>query len=196
MSATRPPRIEPLSPPYPSALEAEFERITPSWRNSGPLAIFRVWARHPGLGRSLGPVGAFLLGGGDLADADRELLILRTCALAGSEYEWGVHAVGYARRAGLADELIEATACVPTDDPRWTAHERRLLRLVDEAESSVSVSDELWNDLATHYTDAQLLELLLVAGFYRYVALTARATRTPLEPWAMRFPDRRLSSRS
>lgn len=189
----RPPRIEPLSPPYAPELEREFERITPSWRGTGPLAIFRLWARHPRLGRALGPVGAFLLGKGEVDGVDRELVILRTCALAGAEYEWGVHAVGYARQVGFDDELIDATACSPTGDARWSGRERLLLRLVDEVESSVDVSDELWRELAESYSEAQLLELLLLAGFYRYVALTARATGIPLEPWARRFPDHRLS---
>lgn len=188
------PRIEPISPPYPAALAEDLDRVSPSWRDTGPLAIFRVWARHPSLGRAIAPVGSFLLQKGEVEPPDRELIILRTCALAGAEYEWGVHAVGYAPRSGLDDTTIEATACSPTDDPRWSERQRLLLRLVDEFESSIDVSDGLWHALEQSWTETQLLELLLIAGFYRFVAFSVRATRTPLEDWAKRFPDDRLAA--
>jgi 4-carboxymuconolactone decarboxylase len=98
-------------------------------------------------------------------------------------------------RSGLDDAAIEATACSRTDDPRWSERERLLLRLVDEFEASVDVSDALWGELEKLWSEPQLLELLLIAGFYRFVALSVRATRTPLEGWARRFPPHRLSSR-
>ncbi len=183
------PRIPPLSPPYPPELEAELERVSPNWRGQPPLKIFRVWAKHPRLGRALAGVGGFLLQNGDVDPRDRELMILRTCALAGAEYEWGVHAVGYARRSGLPQETIEATVLAPTDDPAWSDRERLLLQLVDEFEASVDVSDALWAQLEKIWTVPQLLELLLIAGFYRFVSLTVRATRTEREEWAARFPE-------
>ena len=183
------PRIPPLEPPYPPELEAVLDRVSPNWRDQPPLKIFRVWAKHPRLGQALSGVGGFLLQNGDVDPYDRELLILRTCALAGAEYEWGVHAMGYARRAGLPQETIEATFLAPTDDPAWSDRERLLLQLVDEFEASVDVSDELWAKLEKAWTVPQLLELLLIAGFYRFVSLTVRATRTELEEWAARFPE-------
>ena len=188
-------RIEPISPPYAPALEQALERATPGWRDTGPLLLARVWARHPPLGQEIASVAGFLLGRGQVDAPDRELLILRTCALAGAEYEWGVHADGYAPRSGLSESTIEATACTPTEDPAWSERERLLLRLVDQAETSADVSDPLWSELASIWTEAQLLELLLIAGFYRFIALAVRATRTPLEDWARRFPSQRLSSR-
>jgi len=154
------------------------------------LTVFRVWARHPRLGRALGPIGSFLLNDGDVEAADRELVILRTCAKAGAEYEWGVHAAGYSPRSGLSPARIEATACLGTDDSSWSEKEGLLLRLVDEFEESIDLSDGLWADLVKRWTEPQVLELLLIAGFYRFVSFTARATRTPLEPWAPRFPPR------
>jgi len=120
-------RIQPLSPPYPEGVEEALNRASPRWRDSAPLMIFRVWARHPRLGRALGPIGAFLLNEGEVGEADRELIILRTCAKAGAEYEWGVHAAGYSPRSGLSPATIEATACLATEDSSWS-DEQRLLR--------------------------------------------------------------------
>ena len=77
----------------------------------------------------------------------------------------------------------------PTEDPRWSHRERLLLRLADEFEASVDVSDALWAELRGIWTDPQILELLFIAGFYRFVAFSVRATRVPLETWAPRFPS-------
>ncbi len=195
MSATQSStRVRPLSPPYPPGVEEELKQASPGWRDSGPLAIFRVWAKHPKLGRAIAPIGRFLLTDGDIEAADRELVILRTCAKAGAEYEWGVHAAGYSPRSGLPRTTMEATACLGTDDSSWSDKDRLLLRLVDEFEESIDVSDGLWAELVEQWTEPQVLELLLIAGFYRFVSFTARATRTPLEPWAPRFPPGNLLS--
>ncbi len=185
-------RVQPISPPYPEGVEEALNQASPSWRDSEPLTLFRVWARHPRLGGALGSVGSFLLNQGEVEAADRELIILRTCAKAGAEYEWGVHAAGYSPRAGLSPAAIEATVCLETGDSSWSKRERLLLRLVDEFEECIDVSDVLWAKLVDRWTEPQILELLLIAGFYRFVAFTARATRTPLESWAPRFPRMNL----
>jgi len=185
-----PPRILPMVPPYDPEIDAALRRASPPWRKDvPPLAIFRIWAKHPTLGGALSQVAGFLLANGAVEPRDRELLLLRVCALAGAEYEWGVHACGYAPRAGLSREVIQATASAPTEDPRWSARERLLLRLADEFEAAVDVSDALWACLRHEWTEPQILELMLIAGFYRFVAFSVRATRVPLEPWAPRFPS-------
>ena len=41
------------------------------------------------------------------------------------------------------------------------------------------MSDELWAQLADAYTDQQLLELLVIAGWYRTLAYVINAARVP-----------------
>lgn len=179
MSETRSdPRVPPLSPPYPPGIAEALDQTSPGWRDQEPLKLFRVWARHPELGQALRPIGRFLLDQGAVDPADREVVILRTCAKAGAEYEWGVHAAGYSMRAGLSQETITATVHTPTDDPAWSETERLLLRLVDEFDERIDVSDGLWAELVGRWTQPQILELLLIAG-----------------EWAARFPPRDLVSK-
>ncbi len=185
------PRIQPLSPPYADEIEAKLERAAPPWRkDTPPLAIFRIWATYPKLGDAVSQAAVFLLRDGQVEPRDREIILLRICALAGAEYEWGVHACGYSARSGLSEEAIQATVSAKTDDPLWSDRERLLLRLVDEFEASVDVSDPLWAELRGTWTESQILELLFVAGFYRFIAFSVWATRVPLESWASRFPSR------
>ena len=72
--------------------------------------------------------------------------------------------------------------------PCWSDGDAALIRLADELHDTNTVSDELWAELTGRYTDQQLLELIVTAGWYRTLAYVINAARIPLEPWAARFP--------
>jgi alkylhydroperoxidase family enzyme len=46
----------------------------------------------------------------------------------------------------------------------------------------------VWEGLAGRYSEAQLLELVITAGWYRLLAGVINAVQMPLKPWATRFP--------
>jgi 4-carboxymuconolactone decarboxylase len=50
------------------------------------------------------------------------------------------------------------------------------------------VSDGHWTGLAAHWNDAQLVELLLLVGWYHAISYVANGARVEAEPWAARFP--------
>jgi 4-carboxymuconolactone decarboxylase len=108
-------------------------------------------------------------------------MILRTCARAGAEYEWGVHATAFGVGVGLNGEEIAATASGERSN-------ELVIRLADELYETNDVSDELWSLLAERYAHDQLLELIVTAGWYRLLSYVINAARIPLEPWAARFP--------
>jgi len=49
--------------------------------------------------------------------------------------------------------------------------------------------DALWTSLKSTFSDEAILELLLLAGFYRTVSYLTNALRLPAEPGSARFPD-------
>lgn len=104
------PRIAPLSPPYAPEIEAQLLKWMPPGSAIEPLALFRTLALHDDLFSRMRPLGAGLLGHGRVPPRGREIVILRTCARAGAEYEWGIHAVIQAPDVGLTVEQVEATA--------------------------------------------------------------------------------------
>ncbi len=187
---TAAPRIEPLRPPYEPDVAEHLARAMPAWAKMEPLALFRTWARHLPLARALRPLGRHVLAEGALAPWDRELLILRTCALCGAEYEWGVHVVSYPPRLGIPEEKVRATRSARPDDPLWEPRESLLLRVADALHETATLDDGLWEEAARVWSEAELLELLVVAGFYHAVSFTVNALRLPPEPWAARFPAR------
>ncbi|MCC6995368.1 MAG: carboxymuconolactone decarboxylase family protein [Deltaproteobacteria bacterium] len=187
-AATPSPRIAALTPPFAPELDAMLKKWMPPGSAVPPLALFRTLAVHPELSSRMRPLGAALLGHGLLSARERELCIQRTCARAGAEYEWGVHAVAFGAAVGLSEAQLAATARGRADDPAWTPREQLLLALADELHDSATVSAALWTRLAAEWTPPQLLELLVLAGWYRTLAYVINAIGIELEPWAARFP--------
>ena len=182
-------RIEPLTPPYEPATAEMLKRWMPRGAPTEPLVLFRTLAVHDELASRMRPLGAGILAHGRVDPRDREIIIHRTCARTGAEYEWGVHAVAFGKPLGLSDEQIAATAAGTSNDPAWSEREQLLLRLADELQDTCGVSDSLWRELARHFTDDQLLELIITAGWYRLLSYVINAARLQPEPWAARFPE-------
>jgi hypothetical protein len=190
MEATlAPERIAPLEPPHPREVEAHLAALMPRGWQGPALRLFRVWARHLPLAEALRVVGRHLLAQGALAPREREILILRTTARCGAEYEWGVHAVFFPARVGLDAADVAATRTACADDPRWPERDALLVALADALHDAAAVPDALWRALAARWSEAELLEMLAVVGFYHLVSFTANALRLSLEPFAARFPD-------
>jgi alkylhydroperoxidase family enzyme len=181
-----PPRIEPLAPPHAPELEALLQRMTPPGAPS-VLTLFRVLAHHPMLAERMSGFGSLLLGRkASLSLRDREVVIDRVCARCGAEYEWGVHVAAFGEAAGFTPAQNTAIADPDADDTPLTPRDRLLVRMVDELHESGTVSDALWPELAALWSTQQLLELLVLAGWYHAIAYVCNAARVPLESWGAR----------
>src|SRR5688500_3566343 len=89
------PRIPPIEPPYEPAVEEQLRKWMPPGAEVEPLRLFRTLMVHPELSSRMRPLGAALLGHPTVEPREREIVIHRSTALAGAEYEWGVHAVAF-----------------------------------------------------------------------------------------------------
>ena len=107
---TTTPRITPLQAPYEPDTGEMLKRWMPPGAAVEPLALFRTLAVHPELMSRMRPLGSGILNHGELPARDREIVLHRTCARAGAEYEWGVHAVAFGEAVGLTADQITATA--------------------------------------------------------------------------------------
>jgi 4-carboxymuconolactone decarboxylase len=184
------PRIPPLAPPYAPELQVLLERMTPP---GAPdiLALFRVLAHHPQLAERMTGWGGFLLGKrAALPLRDREIVIDRVCALCGAQYEWGVHVAAFSEAAGFTPEQQAAIANPQDTLAALPPRDRLLVRVCDELHATATVGDALWSELAAEWSSAQLIELLMLAGWYRTISYVCNAARVPLETWAARWPDR------
>jgi len=183
------PRIAPLAPPFAPDTAAELERWMPPGAAVEPLALFRTLARHEQLMGRMRPLGAFILGSrSSIPLRLREVMIDRTCALTGAEYEWGVHAAAFGAAAGLDEEQIGSTARGGHADPCWESEAATVMRLAEELHTTSTISDELWSELSASFEEAQIVELIVTAGWYHAIAYLCNGLGVPLEEWAPRFP--------
>lgn len=177
------PRIAPLEPPYPPSVQEAFDLVM---RGAPPLILFRTLASNDRAWRKFR--AGSLLDRGPLSLRERELVIDRTTALAGCEYEWGVHVQAFSAAARLSSDEIDATVYAGSQAPLWTPPEQALLAAVEALHARATLSETEFGALRAHYDEAQIFEILLLCGFYRMVAYVANGLDLPLEPEAARFP--------
>src|SRR5689334_14616163 len=144
-------RIDPASPPYSEPVRDALARIMPE--GVPPLTLFRVLAVNERVfGRAM---AGGLLDRGSISLREREIVILRTCARLGSEYEWGVHVTFFSAKARLTPEEVAATrAAAPA---AFAGAEGLLVRLVDALVDTRTVADELFAELGGAFSPAQLV---------------------------------------
>jgi 4-carboxymuconolactone decarboxylase len=183
------PRIAPLEAPYEPEVARTLERLMPP--GVEPLKLFRTVAVNHAVLERFRTTGAYLLNFGTVDPADREVVIHRTCALCGCEYEWGVHAVVFGRPLGFTDEQLAASVHGDSRDPAWSSRQQLLVKLADELHHTGTVGDTLWERLAAEWNAPQLVELLALAGFYHLVSFMANAAGVELEEAGERFPSAR-----
>jgi alkylhydroperoxidase family enzyme len=179
------PRIAPLTPPYPPDMQADFDKLM---RGAPPLTLFRVVGRNPRVLSRLMAGG--LLDRGSISMRERELMILRTTARCGAEYEWGVHVAAYGAKSGWTAAELQAGVHGDAGAACWKPGEALIVRLADALHDAGDVDDALWADLKKVFADDQLIELVMLAGLYHAVSFTLNAFRVPLEPLAPRFPQK------
>lgn len=177
------PRIAPAT-----AIDPEVDAaIRAVMRGNEPLVLFTTLARDKRLFGKF--FGGGLLDRGHLDLRAREIVIDRTTALNKAEYEWGVHVSTYADKAGLTRDQIASLTTGSADDPCWNAADATLIRLCDALHHDATVDDALWAALRTDHSEEAIIELLLLAGFYRTTSYLVNALALPLEPGAARFAD-------
>jgi alkylhydroperoxidase family enzyme len=183
------PRIAPLEPPYRPKVGTQLLKMMPE--GVPPIGLFRTFAHNMPMTEAMTEWGGYELSRRlSLSMRDREIVIDRTCARCGCEYEWGVHVAFFAERVGLDANQTASLTQGSAEDPCWVDESDRLLiRAVDALHDHSEIDDRLWQELSGIFSDANLLDLLLLCGWYHAISFVARGTRVPLEADAPTFCD-------
>ncbi len=179
------PRIAPAEPPYEPAIAEALDYIMPP--GIEPLVLFRTMARSP---RVLARIFAgSLLDKGPLTLRQREIVIDRTTARLGCEYEWGVHIAFFAERANLDAGQVAAIVNGPADAACWSPQEQALLALVDDLVDRRTIAEPTWTALTEHFEEVQILEAIALTGAYHTISFLCNGLALPLESYGARFPS-------
>lgn len=182
-------RITPLEPPFAADVAAQLAAMMPP--GQPPIGLFRTFAKNLPMAEAATRWGRYELSRRlSLTLREREIVILRTCARCSCEYEWGVHLMVFADRAGLVPSEIRSLTRGSADDACWAApRDRALIRLADALHDFSDVDDQLWRSACEVLDEPQLLDVFLLCGWYHAISFAARAARVDLEPGAPRFAD-------
>lgn len=180
-------RITPLEAPFdPEVADALAPMMPPG---VPPIGLFRTFAKNLSMTKAMQGWGSYELGR-DLSVSmrDREILIDRTCARCGCEYEWGVHIAFFAERVGFSAEQVASLTHGSASDPCWTStRDRLLIRAADALHDDSTISAPLWQLLSVEFNEAELLDILLLCGWYHAISFAANAAGVALEPNAPTF---------
>ena len=182
-------RIDPVHPPYPAPVADRLEAMMPP--GVPPISLFRTLVRNLPMATAMGGWGGYELSKRlSLPMRDREIIIDRTCARCRCEYEWGVHVMFFSRRAGLSGEQIASLTHGAASDPCWTdERDRVLIEAADALHDASDIGDDLWRRMERLLREEQLLDLLMLSGWYHAISFTANAARIACEDDAPRFAD-------
>ncbi|WP_369217985.1 carboxymuconolactone decarboxylase family protein [Streptomyces flavofungini] len=129
------------------------------------INVYRILGHAP---RSVGQIarlGAALFAEGSLTPADRELLILTYGTVFEAEYEWEQH-IPISRAVGITDAQRDALRGKRYDADVFTPAQRALLAFAAASAAAPLVDEALFKAVSAHYTEEQLVETLVLAGFY------------------------------
>ena len=160
--------------PYPDLDKASPEVREMLGRLPSPANIFNMMAHAETCLKPVMKLGGTLLGKLQLDARLRELCLLHAVKLEGGEYEWLQH-VPIALDLGATREQIDALDRGEDAASCFDAREKAALRLTREAVVDVRASEAAVGEARKHLSDREIVELILMAGFY---IMLARLTET------------------
>lgn len=180
-----PPRILPLKP---EEFSEEVRTLTAEIQKAAGVPVdgyipdyMATVLRYPELCRIHSDLAMLLMAKGALSVRDRELAVLRTGWLTQAPFEWNAHVEMGRRLAGVTREEVD-WIIIGSSAPGWNAHERAVLRAVEELFGDAMISDETWAVLAKTWDERQLLEFPVLIGQYAGVAWLQNSLRVRLMP--------------
>jgi 4-carboxymuconolactone decarboxylase len=153
-----------------------FDAIRSGPRGTVPW-IFHLYLESPELASRVQELGAFCRYRTGLPPHLSELAILVVARRWGAEYEWSVHE-GEARKAGLAEEVIEAIG--KGRAPDFADDDAALVyAFCSEYLKKNEVSDALFARAVERFGRKTIVELAGILGYYSMLAMAIRIFRLP-----------------
>jgi 4-carboxymuconolactone decarboxylase len=161
-------------------------RIDPIITDRPTLNLFATLRHNRELATGFFALGGHLLQSDVIPARERELVILRVGWRCGAEYEFSHHR-SIAKTAGVTEAEINRVAEV--DVGAWSHDDAPLIAMADDLCATTTVSETTWNALRARFNSAAILELMMLAGFYRMVSGVLNGARVALEVGEPGWPD-------
>lgn len=129
------------------------------------INVFRMILRSPEITEAVATLGAAQFAHSSVPPLDRELAILAAGTCYESEYEAAQHGP-ISRAVGVTDEQRAAIAEHRWDDSVFTAAQQALIQFVITVAKSPTVPHDVMERACRHYSEKQVVELVVQTGFY------------------------------
>lgn len=160
--------------PYPDLAKSSPEVRDMLGRLPSPANIFNMMAHAETLLKPVMKLGGTHLGKLKLDPKLRELCLLHAVKLEGGDYEWVQH-VPIALDLGATQDQIDALGRSDDGAACFSAAEKAALRFTREVVVDVRASEQALVEVRKHLSDREVVELIMMAGFY---ITLARLTET------------------
>ncbi|TDZ94561.1 carboxymuconolactone decarboxylase family protein [Mycobacteroides salmoniphilum] len=134
----------------------------------------RILRYSPEIGGLVSQQGGKQLSVGSLDPVIRELVILNSGINYDSPYEWDQHEA-IAKAVGVTDQQLEALKAQDRTAAAFTAEQSALLQFADQVAKKPRADDKSFDTAKQLLTTQQLVELVILVGYY---FLVARITTT------------------
>jgi alkylhydroperoxidase family enzyme len=165
--------------------EVPTDALPPQWQaaeKSGALVnIFRIMLRSPKIATVVVELGAAQFGSGSLPPADRELSILTTAACTNSAYEASQHEQ-ISQTVGVTSSQRASVAVGQWDSPELSESQQALVAFVAAVVARPTVPDEVFDAVQRHYSDQQVVETVILTGYYFMLARLSTVFEVPQDP--------------
>lgn len=180
------PRIQPMrredAAPEVAALYDLMEKM-----GNPPPNMHLTFGKNANLYAKWLPFATYIIPASSLAPRDRQILILRSAFNWRCGYAWSQHVRISKRLSALVD--AEIAALENTGTHAWTAKEAALIRACDDGAKAARIGDEAWAELARHYSEQELLDVVFTIGQYALITLALNSLAVQLDeglslpPW-------------
>ncbi len=167
--------------PFPDLDKASPEVREMLRRLPAPVGIFNMMAHAETVLKPLMKLGGTFLGKLELDPLLRELVICHAVNIEGGEYEWVQHAP-VVRALGGTQAQIDALRKGDDQADCFSEPEKAALRLTREVVANVRASEATLANARKYLSDREIVELILVAGFYIMLARLTETLDIPNDP--------------
>jgi alkylhydroperoxidase family enzyme len=185
--------------PYPDLDKASPEVREMLGRLPAPANIFNMMAHAQTCLKPVMKLGGTMLGKLELDPKLRELCLLHAVKLEGGEYEWVQH-VPIARDLGCTEAQVSALHKGDDGAACFDAREKAALRFTREVVADVRASEATLAAARKHLSDREIVELILMSGFYIMLARLTESlgveTEAPIGSALIRQIESRVAAKA
>jgi 4-carboxymuconolactone decarboxylase len=167
--------------PFPDLDKASPEVQVMLSRLPGRVGIFEMMAHAETVLKPLMKLGGTFLGKLELDPLMRELVILHAVNIEGGEYEWVQH-VPVVLALGGTQAQVDALRAGDDQAACFSDAQKAALRLTREVVANVRASEATLEAARQYLSNREIVELILVAGFYIMLARLTETLDIPNDP--------------